>query len=79
MYANLSTNTWVTIRDDCPITCDVNGSGEADFTCGTPPDCFEFTIEAEALRQFAALASEALSDMDARFAQEEAERTHCPQ
>ena len=66
--------TWVAIRDGCPISYFVNGSANADFYCGPEGDGFEFEFESEALREFVRLADEALRDMDAQFASEEAER-----
>ena len=67
-------SSWVTIREGCPLTHTVIGSAESEFLCGTRSDGFSFTFEAEALREFLRLGTHALKEMDAQFAQEEAER-----
>ncbi len=71
MFEKLAVNSWVAIREGCPMSYYVKGSAETDFRCGGERDGFEFAFEAEALREFLRLGTEALQDMDARFAREE--------
>ena len=72
MNTVLTVDSWVAIREGCPMSCDILGSGEVHFLYGIPTDGFEFSFEAEALREFLELGSKALADMDARYAEEEA-------
>ena len=71
MDGNLTVSSWVAIREGCPISYEVSGSGGAYVTCGGPRDGFEFEIDSEALRDLVRLGDEALRDMDARFAREQ--------
>jgi hypothetical protein len=73
VFGKLAVNSWVAIREGCPMSYYVKGSAETDFRCGGERDGFEFAFEAEALREFLRIGTEALQDMDARFAREEAE------
>lgn len=50
MYHGLIVNSWVAIREGCPMSCDVLGSGETHFLCGSPTDGFEFSFDPDALR-----------------------------
>lgn len=52
----------------------VDGSDQASLTLGTGVDAFDFSADAAALRSFVQLGNEALAEMDARHAQEEADR-----
>jgi hypothetical protein len=70
----LDVSSCVIVREGCPISHTVIGSAETEFLCGNHSDGFAFTFEAEALREFLRLGTEALREMDAQFAQEEAER-----
>jgi hypothetical protein len=40
------------------------------FQIGTPDDGLQFDFESEALREFVRLGTEALTEMDARYAKE---------
>jgi hypothetical protein len=72
MSNSLVIGTWVEIRDGCPIQFEVGGSGVAFVHCGThPDDCFRFTLDSEALRDFVGRGTEALREMDAMYAREE--------
>jgi hypothetical protein len=53
---------------------EVAGSDSTHFTFGKGQDSFEMVFDAESLRAFLCLGHEALQEMDARFAAEEAER-----
>ncbi len=79
MNTALTVNSWVAIREGCPMSCDILGSGEIHFLYGIPTDGFEFSFEAEALREFLELGSKALVDMDARYAEEEAHEAAEPE
>ncbi len=74
MPSNLTISSWVTIHEGCPMSCDVIGSAETYFLCGSSSDGFEFHFEAEALREFLKLGSKALADMDTLYEQEETAR-----
>lgn len=69
MGQNVVVNSWVSIEEGCPISCEVYGSGAARVLCG---DGFEVEIDSEALRELVRVGSEALRDMDARCDQEQA-------
>lgn len=73
MYGKLSVSSWVAIREGCPISYEVLGSGTAHVLCGDPADAFEFEVDAEALRELVRLGAEALHEMDARYTREQAE------
>ncbi|MBP2321445.1 hypothetical protein JOF56_001830 [Kibdelosporangium banguiense] len=73
MSRNPSTNVWITVDDGCPLSYEVNGSGAMEFVCGSSAaDGIGMTIQSEALRKFVALGTEALREMDALFADEQA-------
>jgi hypothetical protein len=72
MSANLKVSSWVGIRQGCPIRYRVNASDDVEFAVGGIRECFEFVFDAEALREFLRLGAEALQEMEARQAQEEA-------
>lgn len=74
MYGDLTVSSWVRVDTGCPVRYDVLGSAEAQFVVGRAPVEFEFVMEADALREFLKIGTEALNTMDALFAQEEAER-----
>jgi hypothetical protein len=69
----LSFSSLVAMRDGCSISYEVGGSGQAWFQVGTADDGLEFDMDCEALREFVRLGSEALTEMDARYAKEQAE------
>jgi hypothetical protein len=62
------------IGDGCPIQHEVDGSNFASFRFGEVSECIEMSFTAEALRAFLKLGNEALSELDAQFAKEEAKR-----
>lgn len=66
---------WVIAKAGCPMRHSVNGSDEVAFTFGGGRESFEFTFDAEALRKLIRLGTDALHDMDARAAEEEADDT----
>ena len=72
MNHHLAVSSWVAIREGCPMRCDVLGSGETHFLCGSPTDGIEFSFDPDALRAFLELGTKALAEMDARYAEEEA-------
>lgn len=68
----VSFSSLVALQDGCRISYEVGGSGTAWFQIGTPEDGLQFDFESEALREFVRLGTEALGEMDARYAQEQA-------
>jgi hypothetical protein len=64
MYANLVTNSWVSIRGGCQMRYCVNDDDSADFAIKDGSQVFEFEYAADALRQFVELARKALVEMD---------------
>jgi hypothetical protein len=73
VHGCLAVNSWVEIRDGCPIRFEVGGSGVAFVRCGrNPRESFQFTLDSEALREFVRLGADTLREMDAIFASEEA-------
>lgn len=75
MSSTVSFSSLVAMRDGCRIAYEVGGSGQAWFQVGSPDDGLEFDIESEALREFVRLGTEALTEMDARYAKEQAEQS----
>lgn len=65
MFENLTLSSWVGIRDDCPISYQVNGSDDVEFVCGSGRKTFEFVFSAGALRTFVDQSTEALDKMAA--------------
>ncbi|MFI7679878.1 hypothetical protein [Actinophytocola sp. NPDC049390] len=63
---NPSVNTYVTIRDHCPMRYHVVDSDTVEFSFGGVRDPFEFVYDATALRDFLHLATMALHEMDER-------------
>lgn len=61
---NISTSSWVVIHEGCPISLDIVGD-EVHALCGTSPrHGFEFVIQAEPLREFVRLGTDALREID---------------
>lgn len=72
MFETLCLNAWVSVTHGCPMTGCVLGSDAAQFSVEEGEKAFEFDFDAEALRRFAELATQALDEMDRRHAREEA-------
>ncbi len=74
MHGDLTVGSWVEIHEGCPIRFEIGGSGVAFVLCGPDPqDTFQFTLEAEVLREFVRLGADTLREMDAISEREEAE------
>jgi hypothetical protein len=71
MFEKLSVNSWVSVTNGCPMRGSVVGSDAARFAFGEGATAFEFDFDAEALRRFSTLATQALQEMDERHAREE--------
>lgn len=71
---HLVVGTWADITEGCPMRYHVDGSNLAHIVVGTTPHEVEFSVDAEALREFATVTAAALAEVDARYAREEAER-----
>jgi hypothetical protein len=67
----VSFSSLVALRDGCHISYEVGGSATVWFQVGTLDDGLQFDFESEALREFVRLGTEALSEMDAQYAQEQ--------
>ncbi|MGQ0838166.1 hypothetical protein [Actinokineospora sp.] len=65
MNGNITISSWVAIREGCPMKVSVLAGDEAEFTCGTRRDVFEFIIDYEPLRELVRLGTAALAEMDA--------------
>jgi hypothetical protein len=72
MFEKLLLNSWVSMSDGCPMRGSVNGANSTSFVFGGSPNDFEFTFDAEALRCFVTMATQALQEMDHRHALHEA-------
>lgn len=68
----LAVSTWTNVSEGCPITYSVSGSDTAHLMLGD--NQLQLDFEAESMRALVAAATAALTEMDARFAREEAER-----
>lgn len=64
MYANLITNSWVSIRDGCQLRYRVNDDDSVDFMIRDGSQVVEFEYAAGILREFVTLANGALAEMD---------------
>lgn len=71
---NLSTGTWASIDECCPVRCDVDGSDLALLVLGENGHTVELICNADGLRKLAAASSRAVAEMDALFKQEGAAR-----
>lgn len=67
---DLSTGTWVSIGECCPVRCDVDGSDLAQLVIGESGHTIELICDAVGLRKFAAVSTEAVAEMDALFERE---------
>jgi hypothetical protein len=74
MHGNsLKVGSWANIDEGCSIRYRLFGGGAASFVFGTAPDDdFELCIDTAALRELVTLGSEALAQLDAQAAQEQA-------
>jgi hypothetical protein len=67
----LNVSTYVIVKDGCPMSFTVLGSGQVEVTFGDPRDGCQLMLDAESLRRFLTLGREALREMDALYAHEE--------
>lgn len=67
-------SSYVIIRDRCPMRFRVTGMDDVEFSLGGRYDPFEFVFNAEALREFLQLGTDALREMAAQAAIEDYER-----
>lgn len=63
---SLSVNSYVTIRDHCPMRHHVVDSDTVEFSFGGMRDPFEFVFDATALRAFLDLGAAVLGEMEER-------------
>jgi hypothetical protein len=64
--------TWANVSDGCVITYSVGGSNAAHLMIGD--NQLELALGVESMRALVTAATAALTEMDARFEREEAER-----
>lgn len=65
MHTSLKVSSYVIIRDHCPMRFRVTGTDDIEFSLGGRYDPFEFVFNADALRSFLQLGSDALREMAA--------------
>ena len=63
---SLNVNSYVTIRDHCPMRYHVVDSDTVEFSFGGRRNPFEFVFDATALREFLRVGAIALREMDER-------------
>jgi hypothetical protein len=66
----LNVSTYVILRDGCPLDFNVLGSGQVEVTCGGARDGCQLLLDSDSLRRFLASGTQALREMDDRFARE---------
>jgi len=71
----LKVSSYVIVRDRCPMRFRVTGGDDVEFSFGGTRDPFEFVFDAEALRGFLRVGTDALREMDAQAATEQAAAT----
>ena len=64
MFADLTVSSWVAIRRGCPISYRVNADDDIEILCGSPRDGFEFTVDAEILRELIRVGTSALGEVE---------------
>jgi hypothetical protein len=69
---NPAVSAWANVDEGCSITYSVSGSDVAHLMIGDSG--LEMEFDAESMRTLASVATAALTEMDARFEQEEAGR-----
>jgi hypothetical protein len=65
VHTSLKVSSYVVIRDHCPMRFRVSGVNDVEFSFGGRYDPFEFVFNADALREFIRLGSDALQEMAA--------------
>jgi hypothetical protein len=65
MQEVLKVRSWVAIRRGCRISYRVHDAGDIELTCDAALDEFEFTVDADALRELVRVGTAALADVDA--------------
>ena len=66
----LDVSTYVIVKDGCPISFEVMGSGQVEVTFGEPRDGCQVMFAADALRTMLDAAELALREMDDQFEHE---------
>lgn len=61
----LTTGTWASIDDDCPLRCDVEGSDLANVVIGDDVQSIELQLDAAGMRRLAEISTQAVAKMDA--------------
>ena len=63
MTTDLKVSSWVAIRRGCPISYRVHADDDIEITCGSTGDGFEFTVDAETLRELIKVGTSALDEV----------------
>jgi hypothetical protein len=64
MHTSLKVSSYVVIRERCPMRFRLSGN-DIEFSFGGRYDPFDFVFNADALRQFLSVSSEALRELAA--------------
>jgi hypothetical protein len=64
MITDLKVSSWVAIRRGCPISYRVHADDDIEILCGSTRDGFEFTVDAETLREIVRVGTSALDEVD---------------
>ncbi|HEY0688427.1 MAG TPA: hypothetical protein VGD71_05240 [Kribbella sp.] len=70
----LNGGAWADIDEGCPVFCSVSGSNQAYVLIGDAPPQYELTFAVEPMRGLVAKTTAALTQLEARYEQEEAGR-----
>lgn len=69
----LSVNAYVVVDQGCPVAISVRGPEQVEIVCGwSPRHSFDWAMHREALRALVQLGTDALEQMDAALAADEA-------
>ena len=71
---NSAMGTWASLDESCTMTCRVEGSDMATIAISGEDHNLELIFNAEGLRKLANVTNPAVTEMDALFEREEAER-----
>lgn len=72
MHISLTVSAYVGIRKGCPMTYSVNSDNQIEFSFGGTRDGFDFSFDAEAMKELLKLGGKALAGLEARTVHGEA-------
>lgn len=76
---HLGVGAWASISESCPVNYTVEGSDLVTIKIGDDDQSVELLLDAAGMRKLVEVSGQALTDMDARFEREVAEREARPQ